>query len=593
MIRAESALILTGLMPVSYFFLFSQNIESNPTISTMHKTLLFAFILALFTIQELQAQSSVVYESGGELISEQAAFNVHYYDLNLTVNPADSTVGGSVGVHFNVVHPTNVIALDLDPRLNLKEVKWIEEGYEQSLHVERSDTSKKFFVTFPETLQSGRMSAVEVHYHGVPRVGENPPWDGGMVWDRTPSGDPWVGVAVQTIGAWTWWPNKDHPTDKADSVAINLTMPDDLVVASNGRDRGVSEAEPGWKTSHWFVSNPISNYNVTLNAAPYETITDTYTSVAGEEMDIIFWILPEYREQGEWLFPQFAEQLRFLEEIVGPYPFRADKYGVAHAPYLGMEHQTLLAYGASFENDNLFGLNAGYDDLHQHELAHEWWGNLVSAWDWRDFWIHEGIGTYMQPLYAEYLKGDEAYREMMELFRNRIASQREVAPRQNMSSLEITQGGRGGDVYYKGAWFMHTLRYVIGDEYFFQVLRRFAYPSEEAEMTTTGEQVRFATTDDLLHLSEHITGMDLEWLFEVYLRQPHLPRLQMNRTGHLIELEWQVPEGVEFPMPVELLVNGEAITLVPENGRISMEVPETATVEVDPHHWILKDFARD
>ncbi len=557
----------------------------------MNKILLLSIPLLFSVLHELHAQSSVVYESGGTLISEQAAFNVHFYDLDLTVNPADSSVGGSVGVHFDMVHPSNVIALDLDPRLQLRDVLWIEEGVEKSLQVERSDTSKTFFVTFPETLQPGRKSAVEVHYHGKPRVGENPPWDGGMVWARTPSGEPWVGVAVQTIGAWTWWPNKDHPTDKADSVAINLTMPDNLVVASNGRDRGVSEAGAGWKTWHWFVSNPISNYNVTLNAAPYETITDTYTSVTGEEVDLIFWILPEYREQGEWLFPQFEKQLRFLEGIVGPYPFRADKYGVAHAPYLGMEHQTLIAYGASFENDNLFGLNAGYDDLHQHELAHEWWGNLVSAWDWRDFWIHEGIGTYMQPLYAEYLAGGEAYREMMELFRNRISSRREVAPRQNMSSLEITQGGRGGDVYYKGAWFMHTLRYVIGDDHFFKVLRRFAYPTEEMEKVTSGEQVRFATTDDLLHLAERITGMELEWLFEIYLRQPHLPKLQMNRSGHLVELEWRVPEGYDFPMPVELMINGEGVTLMPENGRISVEVPESAAVEVDPHNWILKEFS--
>src|SRR5690625_6654545 len=91
-------------------------------------------------------------------------------------------------------------------------------------------------------------------------------------------------------------------------------------------------------------------------------------------MDIIFWVLPEFEEEGKWLFPQFAEQIRFLEDKFGPYPFRADKYGVAHAPFLGMEHQSLIAYGASFENDNMFGMNAGFDDLHQHELAHEWGG---------------------------------------------------------------------------------------------------------------------------------------------------------------------------------------------------------------------------
>ncbi len=530
----------------------------------------------------------MVYESGGELPPEKSSYDVRFYDLNLKLDPADSTVSGSVGIHFDIIHPTNIVALDLDPRLEIEAVNWIGDETERLVRLERFENSKTFNIYFPETLQPGSSTSLEVVYSGKPLVGENPPWDGGMVWDRTPSGEPWVGVAVQSIGAWTWWPNKDHPTDKADSVAINFTMPDNLVVASNGRSRGVTDHGDGWKTSHWFVSNPINNYNVTVNAAPYETISETYTSTTGEEMDITFWILPEFREQGEKLFPQFAEQIRFLEEIAGPYPFRADKYGVAHAPYLGMEHHTIIAYGANFENDNLFGQNAGFDDLHQHELAHEWWGNLVSVWDWRDFWLHEGIGTYMQPLYAEHLNGEESYRKMMEFLRTRISSDRAVAPRESMTSQDIREGQRGGDVYYKGAWFMHTLRYVVGDDNFFQILRRFAYPTEEMESVTTGEQVRYATTDDLLYLAQDISGMELDWLFEVYLRQAELPGLNVTRAGHRVVIEWNVPRNMNFPMPVEVRINNELTTLMPENNRISFEIPESASLEVDPNHWILK-----
>jgi aminopeptidase N len=534
----------------------------------------------------------LVYESGGVLLPEQAAFNVHHYDLDLKVNPADSSVTGTVEVHFRMVHPSNVILLALDPRLTVSEVSMKPgEGEEwRKVHFTHGDDGKHLRVWFPETLQPGREAVVKVAYGGRPRVAGNPPWDGGLVWDRTPSGEPWVGVAVQMIGAWVWWPTKDHPSDKPDSVAINLTMPDNLIVASNGRERGTSVREEGWKTWHWFVSTPINNYNVTLNAAPYEVIRDTYTSTAGDEMEIIFWVLPEYREQGEWLFPQFAEQMHFLEEILGPYPFRADKYGVAHAPYLGMEHQTLIAYGANFENDNLFGQNAGFDDLHQHELAHEWWGNMITAWDWRDFWIHEGIGSYMQPLYAEHLGGEEAYREMMAYLRTRIVNIRQVAPRESMSSLEITGGGRGGDVYFKGAWFMHTLRYFVGDDDFFTILRRFAYPDPELERATDGSPVRFATTDDLLHLAEEISGKELGWMFEVYLRQPQLPVLRKAMAGRELTLEWILPEGYAFPMPVELKVNGRTERYTPdERGKITVRLPRGAEVVVDPGDWILME----
>lgn len=558
----------------------------------MFKKLLLFLTLSLFTLQLSSAQEvdEFVYESGGLLSPAQAAFDVHFYDLNLRVNPADSTVGGTVDIHFNVVNPTNVIELALAPNLSVEGIEWVGNSSQPSPTFTRERTGKRLMVYFDQTLQPGDKKGVSVSYSGKPRVALNAPWDGGMVWDRTPSGEPWIGVACQTIGAWVWWPNKDHPSDRADSVAINLTMPDDLVVASNGRSRGKTDLGDGWKTSHWFVSTPINNYNVTLNAAPYEIISESYTSTAGDEMDITFWVLPEFRTEGERLFPQFAEQLRFLEEILGPYPFRADKYGVAHSPYLGMEHQTIIAYGASFENDNLFGLNAGFDDLHQHELAHEWWGNHVTAWDWRDFWIHEGLGTYMQALYAEHLSGEDAYRQMMVLFMNRISSVSETAPRQSMSSRDITGAGRGGDVYYKGAAFLHTLRYYIGDDAFFESLRRFSYPDPEMESVTDGSASRFATTDDFMNLAERISGRDLDWLFEAYLRRAELPRLGVTITENFIRMQWDVGGELPFNMPIDLRIDGQVYNVYPENGAVSMEVGQDVEVEIDPHGRILMNL---
>jgi len=158
-----------------------------------------------------------------------------------------------------------------------------------------------------------------------------------------------------------------------------------------------------------------------------------------------------------------------------------------------------------------------------------------------------------------------------------------------MTSQDIREGERGGDVYYKGAWFMHTLRYVVGDDDFFQILRRFAYPTEEMESVTTGEQVRYATTDDLLHLAESISGMEIDWLFETYLRQAELPALNITRAGHQVMMEWNVPGDINFKMPVEVRINNELTTLMPENNRISFEIPESASLEVDPNHWILKE----
>ncbi|MFU8812674.1 MAG: M1 family metallopeptidase [Balneolaceae bacterium] len=553
---------------------------------TVYRFVLFLFVWLMASAVPLMAQHQVEYRSGGVLSPAQAAFQVSFYDLDLTINPADSTVSGSVDAHFTMVHPSNVIELALDPRLEVHEVTMVGG---EPLHFSHHPGDKRLMVHFPATVQPGTELAVRVAYGGQPRVAVNAPWDGGVVWEKTPSGDPWLGVAVQTIGAWVWWPNKDHPSDRPDSVAINLAFPDDLVVASNGRLRGTTPRDDGFTTWHWFHSLPISNYNVTFNAAPYEMLEESYISTAGEEVEMMFWVLPEYREQAEALFPQFSTQLRFLEELLGPYPFRTEKYGVAHSPYLGMEHQTIIAYGATFENDNLFGLDGGYDDLHQHELAHEWWGNLVTAWDWRDFWLHEGFGTYMQALYAEHLQGDESYRRFMELFKRRTVSRSPIAPRQSMDSVEISGAGRGGDVYYKGALFLHTLRYYLGDEPFFELLRRFAYPTPELETATDGRHMRYATTDDFLELANRMTDEDLSWLFEAYLREAQTPQLVIDYAEGETTLRWKTESGGPFHMPLELYVNGEMKFVSPIDGVITLDVSKDASIEVDPYSRVLME----
>lgn len=550
--------------------------------------LLLLFVLKFLITAPLSAQNGLVYESGGELIYEQAAFDVKHYELDLKINPADSTVAGHVTMKAAIVHPSNKIALDLDPAMEIEKIEWLSWSDFPELSFLRSDSTKKFLIDFPATLQPGETISIRIHYKGKPRVAPNPPWDGGFVWSQSPGGEPWIGVANQTIGAWLWWPNKDHPSDKPDSVNLHFTLPEGLKVASNGRLQEVSVKEDGWVRWSWFVSTPINNYNISVNAAPYEILTDTYQSTAGDEIEMTFWVLPEFLEQGKALFPQFAEQLRFMEELAGPYPFRADKFGVVHTPYLGMEHQTIISYGASFEDDNLFGLDNGFDDLFQHELAHEWWGNLVSVWNWRDFWIHEGFGTYMQALYAEHLNGKPAYHNTMKLFRQRINSVLPVAPIRTMSTTEITEGNRGGDVYYKGAWILHTLRYLIGDDHFFESLRRFAYPDPAMEERVDGAQVRFVTSEDYISITEKISGMELDWFFDLYLRESELPELVHEITDEqTLKLRWEIPGDKKFPMPLDVSINGKTERIIID-GETEITIRQNSEVDLDPENRILK-----
>ena len=588
----------------------------------------------------------LVYDTGGALTPEQEAFDVTYYGLDLRIDPEKKTIAGSVDIYGQIMASTNAIELALDPAMTIHSVQNQTTGAECLVH--RSGAASKRFTIEANCIREEREAhpgdefALQIHYGGAPREAPYPPWDGGIVWDSTKTGKPWVGAATQTNGAWIWWPNKDHNSDRPDSARIRLTVPEDLVAVSNGVLQSAEITEEGWKTWDWFTTYPVSTYNITINVAPYESIEESYTSITGQSIPVTFWVLPEDKDSGAEVLPQFLDHLRFFEQLLGPYPFPSEKYGIVHTPYLGMEHQSVIAYGGGFQDNNMFATEVGYDDLHHHELAHEWWGNMVYAADWKDFWIHEGFGTYMQALYSEHLYGANAYRDLMSYLRSRILSQAPMVPTVPVTMAELDGTGRGGDVYYKGAWVLHTLRFVVGDEAFIQILREFLYPnspygrraiaelpaSEVAENagndaenaedlaamddseSTSGKEgsrlplhqtslpplldgskhIRAVDSEEFQATAEEVFGQDLDWFFDVYLYRSELPVLIVSRMAGLLTIAWDIPDNRSFPMPLEVSFDGEVIVIVPENNRITLEVDDAVEVILDPNRRILNEF---
>jgi aminopeptidase N len=527
------------------------------------------------------------WSSGGILSPEQAAYDVGFYEITLRVSPADSTIGGSGAIHARVTSRLEWIVIDLDTAFAVSRVSDLTRPDGPALQFERRRF--KLWIKPALPLEPGDRYAVKIDYRGRPKIAPRPPWHGGFQWARTPSGAPWIATTTVNDGADLYWPVKDHPSDKADSVALHITVPTGLVVAANGRSRGSRDNGDGTTTFDWFSSNPVSNYNVALNIAPYRTATRSYQSVTGETIPVTYWVLPENLEKGEKLIDEMLLHLRWYEERLGPYPFRADKYGVAETPHLGMEHQTIIAYGNNYRPNQF-----GYDELHQHELSHEWFGNLITAKDWSDYWLHEGFGSYMQPLYAETLRGREAYLTVIRQQWRGARNRRPVAERGELTAGEVyfnppdyTSGD--GDIYGKGAVVLHTLRYLLGDSLFFTTLRRWLYPSAEAEKVTDGRQVRLVSTDDFVAHVSKMAGRDLGWFFEVYVRQPKLPRLLESRSASGLTLRWDVPGGLPFPMPVEVSIDGVVQRVEMAQGRASIAAPREAKVVVDPTEWIFRD----
>jgi len=537
----------------------------------------------LFAQRSLGMRPSV---SGGPLMPEQAAYDVKFYDLALRVDPAQQTIRGVLTVQALIVQPTEWFVMDLDNPLAVDSVKAVDSsGKTMPMQFERREG--KLWIQFPLTKQPGAMVKIAVAYGGKPRVAPRPPWVGGFVWSQTPSGEPWIGVTAQNDGADIWWPCKDHPSDEPDSFALHITVPQPLVVASNGKLQGVVKNSDNTQTFNWYVSTPINNYDVTVDIAPYKLLETTYKSVSGETIPVSFYSIPQDYEKAKILLPHFLEYIRFFEDRLGPYPFRADKIGVAETTYLGMENQTITADGNKFNNNE-----DGFDGLLFHELGHEWWGNLVTASDWRDFWLHEGFESYMDALYSGQMKGEEGYRQHMQRIRGSLNNQKPVAPRESRTTIQMYLMApdyvrSDGDIYSKGAWILHTLRYVIGDDAFFKSLRRMAYNTPQMEKIKDGGQCHFATTDDFRHIAEEVSGKKLDWFFEVYLRQAKLPKLISQIDQNRLSLHWETPDNLPFPMPVHVKLGDKTEVIIASTAVSTIELPSNVTPVIDPDGRIL------
>jgi aminopeptidase N len=552
----------------------------------MNHVKFFFISIALLVHSTISAQTSIL-DSGGPLSPEQAAYDVTFYDLSVSIKPETREIDGQVIVRAKVVHPMNQLVLDLDTLLNVQEI-WDLSNPKKPIAAPFIRKVGQIWIDLGFTRQAGEQVQVRILYGGKPRVAARAPWDGGFTWATTKAGAPWITTTCQGEGADLWWPCKDHVSDEPDSMAFNVRVPEPLVAACNGRLLSTSKHKDGTQTFHWYISTPINIYNVALNLAPYRSIEGPYKSVTGETFPVVFYVLPDDYEKGKKLFTEIFEHIKFYEKMLGPYPFRIDKYGVAQTPHLGMEHQSIIAYGANFNNGSMTGgKDWGFDALHHHEFGHEWWGNLVTNYDWKDMWIHEGFCTYMQALYMEELKGIAGYHDFMNTSR-RFPNNLAVAPLASQSSKQIYRA----PIYTKGAWILHALRAVIGKEALLKSMRRLCYDTPEAEKIKDGRQCHFVTTADFQLICEQESGKALGWFFDVYLRQPQLPKLVSKVEGQQISLHWETPQNLPFSFPVEIKINGKIQRLDLGKETITLSFNPGDKPEVDPDRWGLYDIAK-
>jgi aminopeptidase N len=518
--------------------------------------------------------------TGQPLTAEQQSVDFTHADLTFVVHPDSRSIDGRSILTFTVRRPIAKIQFDLDRELPIRDIA--VNG--QPLAKDRwSNPQGRATVQLPRAFAPGQQLQLAIGYGGKPHVAKNAPWDGGFVWSKTPAGEPWIATAVEGEGCDIFWPCFDNSLVEIPTVDLHIDVPKGLSAPSNGRLLGITQGKDGHTVWNWRAHSP-NNYAIALNIAPYKQLSGTFHSRFGNTIPMDFWYLPGEDKQAKKLFAQFGPTVATFERLIGPYPWGDEKIAAVETPHLGMEHQTINAYGNAYKP-----APEGFDWLFNHEFSHEWFGNQMTNRDWDDMWLHEGFGSYMQPLFIQAQLGRMPYDAWMWKIRATLRNAHPVVSGRHQLEDQVydDKTGPGLDIYNKGAWVLHTLRGLIGDQPFFTSLRRLVYGRPDPRPGNF--QPRFGSTNEFVEIVSQESGRDMRWFFDVYLRQAHLPRLVATRNGNSLSLQWKTPHGLPFPMPVDVSVDGKTQTVPMTGGRGSVALASPQSVYVlDPEWKVLR-----
>lgn len=505
----------------------------------------FAYLLALFLPWVAKAQFSRKDSLLGYLSSARTCYDVKHYDLHLRINPEKKFISGQNTITFLLNTDTQEIQVDLAPELHIKKIL----QQKKSLSFKREE--RAVWVRLSKKQKKGSTEKITIIYEGMPQEAKKAPWDGGFVWQKDKQGNPWIGVACQNVGASIWFPNKDHWSDKPDSVKLTYEVPQGLVAVANGNLVKTENLTDGYTRYVWKVSYPINNYNITLNVAKYTHFADTYTAQDGSKLALDYYVLPENVEKARKQFEQVKPMLACYEKLFDKYPFWNDGFALVETPYLGMEHQGAIAYGnrylQGYLGGDLTGTGIGklFDFIIIHETGHEYWGNSVSADDRAEMWIHEAFCTYTEALYIECMWGKAKAYEYANGWKKIIQNDKPILPPRNAN-----QEG-SDDMYFKGALMLHTLRNMIAnDEKWFAYLKEF-YQNFKGKNTNT---------DEVLAFWNKKTGMDLQPFFMQYLKFTQIPTFEYKIEGGKFQYRFKT-DVKDFRMPIVVRFGSTEMTL--------------------------------
>jgi len=513
----------------------------------MMKKIIFFLLIAISFSAIAQDNFTKADTLRGSITPERAWWDLQHYDLSVTVTPATQSITGTNVITYKILEKNNRMQIDLQSPMKIDKVE--QNGKALSFTSEGA----AHFIQLNSTQKIGSEEKLTIHFSGKPQIARNAPWDGGFSWKKDDNGNDFIATSNQGIGASIWWPNKDHAYDEPDTgLDLKITAPKDLVAVGNGRL--LSEEKKGvTKTWHWQVVNPINNYGININIGDYVNFKETYKGLDGE-LDLSYWVLKDNLEKAKEQFTQVPMMLEAFEYWFGPYPFYEDSFKLVEVPYLGMEHQSSVTYGNKYANGYLgrdlsgTGWGLKFDFIIIHEAGHEWFANNITHIDVADMWIHEGFTAYSENLYLDYHFGNQASSEYVVGTRQSIRNDKPIIG----NAYGVHQEG-SGDMYYKGANILHTLRQLIEDDEKWRTILQ-GLNKEFYHQTISSKQ-----------LEEYISkesGIDLTEFWEQYLRTTMIPTLEYKVNNDELMFKYTtIIEG--FDMPVIAIVNGNEEWLYP------------------------------
>lgn len=503
-------------------------------------------------------------KSGGVLKPEQANMDIRHYTWAMKVDPEQKRWDGYTEIRLQLKAATNKLLFDLWNGYTITEL--LVNGQKTAF----SHINNLIHITGAKEWEAGTIT-VKISYGGQPGIAVRAPWTGGIQWDKDSKGNPFIALTCQGEGAQIFFPCKDHPSDEPnEGVDMIITVPKGLVVAAPGLLQ--SQKNKGKETTfHWKSNYTISNYCIVFNVGKFVPVTRTYTSIDGNKIPMVYYVLEENKDKAPHLLEMLETTCRVLEKYFGEYPFAKEKIGLCETPHLGMEHQTNVAYGNKYKYTTVGGKD--FDWLLNHEFGHEWWANKVSNIDWAHMWIQEGICTYGDNLYYREMEGEVSYMKRMQQIARSLNSPIPVVRGEEVDS----DSAYAAPIYAKGAFFMHMLRFVIGDSVFFPTLKKLATAPEY----TYDNMVH---TNDVERLFSKASGRNLKPFFDFYLRTANKLEFLVKQTdenGYTISLR-----NIDMSLPVWIKTDNEIKKIwIDKKG---VKIKSSTPPQVDPDTYYLK-----